>query len=779
MLGRIVSVFSGVAVKLVGVLTIMALLTGGAIYQGLSFAQQSKGAIDSFRSQAVPELRRSSQMVQAIGLVSEGVSQTLQASNKDDMEVALADITRSIEQIARLAAPLPEAERALVLKASDQIVSHISDAQMAQLDALNYDTQTLVGADELSAAVSAVQVSLSREIEQAVIDLKQDLSDAGNITRGLDEIEVKRALYNELGAVQSIILTGASADDPQGVNAAQAAAQSGVSQIQQYLTQLSLDADTQAPLDAIWAATDEATGVLSARLAVVEARALLDDAAFEASSYVSALSLQAQVYGTTILQSVSEESDVTNQNVDAGLFTMLIVAALSVGVFLLALGVTFLGVIRPLAKVTRVTERLSSGDMSPVTGFGAARGEIGRMGAALAVFRDGMIERERLRDEEAARVVAEQERAAADLAERHKRAQEEHERNAAQERAALEEEARRADERSALERAADEERRQQADEQSLIVSTLAQAMSRLADGDMDVHLSDSFPPAYEALRADFNSAVASLSDMIGKIATSAARIDDTSTEIASATHDLSKRTEKSAVSLEHTASAINELTAAVASAAENADVANTVSRATNERAGLSQTVVGEAISAMSEIEGSSREISKIIGVIDDISFQTNLLALNAGVEAARAGEAGRGFAVVASEVRALAQRSSDAAREINQLITASNSQVQRGVHLVGEAGQTLKDIIASVSDIAANVDGIAISSREQSTGLQEINSATSQLEATMQQNAAMTEETTAASQVLSIEAQNLIEVVERFRISAHKQTTTPRFAGAA
>jgi methyl-accepting chemotaxis protein len=221
--------------------------------------------------------------------------------------------------------------------------------------------------------------------------------------------------------------------------------------------------------------------------------------------------------------------------------------------------------------------------------------------------------------------------------------------------------------------------------------------------------------------------------------------------------------------LEETAAALNELTASVSSAAENAGKADSVARNTNQRAERSRQVVSEAISAMSQIEESSKQIARIIDVIDDIAFQTNLLALNAGVEAARAGDAGRGFAVVASEVRALAQRSSDAAREINGLISNSNGQIERGARLVGDAGSALQEIIHAVADIAQNVGEIATSAREQATGIHEINTATTQLDATMQKNAAVTEETSAASHALSAEASALRGMVQRFQVAAPGQ----------
>ncbi|WP_417269847.1 methyl-accepting chemotaxis protein [Celeribacter sp.] len=780
MFNKLIRLFRSVAVKLVSVLAFMALLTGIEVYQGLSSAHQSKDAVNAFRTEVVPDLERSARMVQAIGLVTEGLSQTLQASDNADMDVAMSDVIRYTEQIGRIARDLPDDERDFVLNSAAEIEGYIAEVQSAQLDAITYDSRTLKGADELSAAITAIQSALSGMIEQTMTAMRARAGEIPEATFTLNDIENKRLLLNDIGALNSVVLTGASADHAKDLAAAQTTALALLDAIRQRTQTLTLPKDLTPHFDAIWEWTADDTGILAAREVVLEAREAADEAAYEASSYISALSMRAQAHGKEILQGISDTSQITETNAEKNIQTMLIAAGLSLVAVLVALAVTFLYIIRPLLKVTRVTERLSKGDMRPVTGFETRRDEIGRMGAALAVFRDGMIERERLRDEESAREAEEQSRKTREAAATQKREQEERERAAEMERERLEQETRLLEEKAELNRIAEEERRALADEQAVVVSTLAQAMSRMADGDMAIQINDQFPPAYETLRADFNSAITSLSDMISEIATSAARIDNTSTEIALATNDLSNRTENSAVSLEHTASAIHEMTAAVASAAENAEVANSVSRETNDRAGISQTVVSEAITAMSEIEGSSREISKIIDVIDDISFQTNLLALNAGVEAARAGEAGRGFAVVASEVRALAQRSSDAAREISQLITASNGHVERGVHLVGEAGQTLKDIITSVSEIASNVNGIATSSREQSIGLQEINTATSQLESTMQQNAAMTEETTAASQMLSSEAQHLIEIVQRFHIEADTQSPhAPPLSGAA
>jgi len=300
--------------------------------------------------------------------------------------------------------------------------------------------------------------------------------------------------------------------------------------------------------------------------------------------------------------------------------------------------------------------------------------------------------------------------------------------------------------------------------QSEVVEALSIGMRQLSEGDLTTEITKKFKPDYESLRADFNDAVATLRKAMLRVIDNAGSIRGEASEISNAADDLSRRTERQAATLEETAAALDELTASVRSAAEGAGLANQVVSDAKSSAEASGVVVQEAVDAMEEIQTSSSKISRIINVIDDIAFQTNLLALNAGVEAARAGEAGRGFAVVASEVRALAQRTSDAAREINDLISTSSQHVGRGVDLVGQAGSALQQIVESVSNIAVHVSEIAVSANEQSSGLAEINTAVNQLDQVTQQNAAMFEETTAASHSLTKEAENLSETTAQFRI---------------
>jgi methyl-accepting chemotaxis protein len=312
--------------------------------------------------------------------------------------------------------------------------------------------------------------------------------------------------------------------------------------------------------------------------------------------------------------------------------------------------------------------------------------------------------------------------------------------------------------------AAEAERERQSQAQKQVVDDLRRGLSALAEGDLTQALDRAFAPEYEALRENFNSAQTQLTEAMAQLIAATGNINSGAVEISQAADDLSRRTENQAATLEETAAALDELTTSVRSATDGAAAADRAVRTARESAEASGQVVLQAVAAMSEIEKSSGQIGQIIGVIDDIAFQTNLLALNAGVEAARAGEAGRGFAVVASEVRSLAQRSSDAAKEIKSLISASSQQVDRGVALVGDTGRALHEIVGSVANISSLVSEIANSSREQSTGLSEINTGVNQLDQVTQQNAAMVEQSTAASHSLKQEAEALAALVARFRV---------------
>jgi methyl-accepting chemotaxis protein len=311
-----------------------------------------------------------------------------------------------------------------------------------------------------------------------------------------------------------------------------------------------------------------------------------------------------------------------------------------------------------------------------------------------------------------------------------------------------------------------EERAAAAQAQERVVAAIAAGHEHLSRGDLMFRIEETFPAAYQKLKEDFNAAVSQMQQTMSVISGTSEGIRANADGMAQAADDLSRRTEQQAAALEETVAALGEITARVKKSSEGASHARAVVAAADDNAKKSTQVVRDAVTAMDAIAKSAGQISQIIGVIDEIAFQTNLLALNAGVEAARAGDAGRGFAVVASEVRALAQRSAGAAKEIKGLISASTAQVDRGVKLVAETGKSLAQIMTQVADVNHVIVAIAVGAKEQATGLDEVNAAINRMDQVTQQNAAMVEESTAASRSLSRETAQLSGLIGQFHVSA-------------
>ena len=293
------------------------------------------------------------------------------------------------------------------------------------------------------------------------------------------------------------------------------------------------------------------------------------------------------------------------------------------------------------------------------------------------------------------------------------------------------------------------------------VEQLAHCLNNLANGDLSID--KPFIPSLDKLRKDFNAASARLKDAMHTVRLNAQAISSGAHEIRTAADDLARRTEQQAASVEETAAALEEITTTVKDSSRRAEDSGRLVGRAKAHADHSGEIVREAITAMDKIDQSSREISSIIGVIDEIAFQTNLLALNAGVEAARAGEAGKGFAVVAQEVRELAQRSAAAAKEIKTLITASGTHVSSGVSLVSKAGEALQEIAGHVQEINQDIVAIVDAAREQSLALGGINQSINSVGQSTQKNAAMVEEQTTASHGLAEEAKALFQLLEQFR----------------
>jgi methyl-accepting chemotaxis protein len=315
-----------------------------------------------------------------------------------------------------------------------------------------------------------------------------------------------------------------------------------------------------------------------------------------------------------------------------------------------------------------------------------------------------------------------------------------------------------------------EAQRQAAEQQqAAAVAALGVALSKLASGDLSVRVEGALSPEFAGLKTDFDNAAAALDRTMSAVSRGAFGIRAGADDIARAADDLAQRTEQQAATLEETAAAVEQLTATVDRTASSAkEVSARVGEAAAD-ARRSGDVVTRAAQAMSQIETSSAKVSQILGVIDEIAFQTNLLALNAGVEAARAGDAGRGFAVVAQEVRALAQRSADAAKEIKTLIADSSRQVGEGVDLVGQTSEALRGIVDKVGAIDSLVDEIAASANEQASALGQVNVAVNQLDQVTQRNTAMVQQSTEATHALRAEAADLSNHVGGFRTGSSGQ----------
>ncbi len=403
-------------------------------------------------------------------------------------------------------------------------------------------------------------------------------------------------------------------------------------------------------------------------------------------------------------------------------------------------GVIFLRMraIAPLSRMTEVMGDLANGRYDVKVPHADRKDEIGSIARALGVFRDSGI----------AKLAMEREAEAALIARREKRI------------------------------AREAESQQRADEVRHVVETLGESLERLSDCNIRMTIDDPFAGDFEAIRHNFNRAIAAFQVTLERVLEGTRDIQDGSQELSTAADDMSRRTEQQAAALEETAAALEEINGTITTLSGNTrETRALVSNARSSASGSSE-VVGRTVAAMQRIEESAREIGQIIGVIDEIAFQTNLLALNAGVEAARAGESGKGFAVVAQEVRELAQRSAAAAKQIKELVANSATQVSEGVKLVDETGRVLHEITDFVSKIDENIETIASGIQEQATGIRETTAAIHELDVTTQKNAAMAEQTSVLSRGLADQATLLATEAGKFKLNRRQIVREPGNDGA-
>ncbi|MEY8801461.1 methyl-accepting chemotaxis protein [Leisingera sp. XS_AS12] len=462
-------------------------------------------------------------------------------------------------------------------------------------------------------------------------------------------------------------------------------------------------------LEAMIAMADPANGLPLFKAAALRAS---DEAAEAAQATVAAVLRFADSAGKLGADSQLEISSIAkglSGEVHAAQRQMQMLMGVAAAVFVAALVLTRVLILRPLANISATTERLAAGDLRPVTGYERASDEIRRIATALRVFRDGLVEK------------------------------------------------------AEVEATAEAERNARLAEQTAAVGAIGAGLERLSQGDLTVRIEEEMGEGYAKLRDDFNAAVDKLEASIRSLSANGLSIAGSSTEISAASHDLSGRSERTAQTLAGTAAAVNQLSVSISGTAKASGEASASVETARRNADNSIEVVEQAYGAMEAIKESSQKISQIIGLMDSIAQQTNLLALNAGVEAARAGSVGKGFAVVASEVRTLAHRSKEAATEIATLVAEASENVDLGAGLVDQTRAAIDEISTSVTSAADLMKTISQAASEQSGSLQEINAAMASLDDATTRNAGLFEEVTASSQGLSREAQAMAEAIGAFR----------------
>lgn len=654
---------------------------------------------------------------------------------------SLLEAQSEINLLSGVAMALGQTREPALKKALSRI-AETSNAQLAglperlmEMDVDPVEAEVVKNALTIFNSMLTAKRSVQKELRPQVLDNRQ--ASANVLTRAIEDMifvleivaeetheeslgSIQSLLDNEIGvlnqllemntqvnALQVAALQVLAADDIAGIQTASAPLQAAAAALMTF--QNIGDGAIAADLKGIAAGADPDTGLAVSRIATIQARAETVAASQQAASTVADIARRAASLSADNQSAIADMASSVSQDVRESRQQMQTLWGVSIAVLLAALILTRLLITRPLARISRTTEKLAAGDLSPVSGFNRSSTEIFRIAQALSVFRNGLVEKEE------------------------------------------------------MSRAAEEERRKHLAQQTDAVTAIGKGLEQLAEGNLTVRINDPMAEGYTKLRDDFNAALDTLENSMRSLSQSGQSTASGTSEISSAARDLSARSESSAQTLATTAAALNELAVSVESTAQASGEAAATVETAQKNASDSLEVVNRTFEAMEAIKDSSQKISRIIDVIDSIAQQTNLLALNAGVEAARVGSVGQGFAVVASEVRTLAQRSKAAANEISNLVRESGEHVELGAKLVGRTGEVINEISQSVSSAATLMQNISRASSEQSSSLQDVNGAVANLDDATTKNAALFEEVTSSSITLSQDAQVMAAALNRFQ----------------
>ncbi len=725
---------------------IVVLTIAASILASLSFGRVAQ-TVRSLFDEHYPVVELSRELAQVAGATVALAPKLAEVAADSDRTAVVGRLEQGTARMRSIVDALHErkaVDRPRVLAMIDQLGANIQQMDNAARHRIALEAQKAEIADSMSRARVVFNQVLSNTVDETQFALVYGLQNAGQITdadqlksalKNLAEQELARygnslTLLAELNQAYGLLREALAVDRPDLITYTQNRFRDITMSVDKTLQDTEArnpDPNRRNVTQAVLAFGIGGSNVFTLRerefgnrQSLANNLAALSEAANELNAEIDRIVSRAR----------SAASDATQSSLammaSSGFWLMLIAAASMLTAAAIAIFFVRPKIVLRLRRLSVATRAIAEGQLDTRIGDNGAD-EIADVAKAVRIFRDTAIEKIRI------------------------------------EREAQDQQTSTAEERMRNEQVRDAAARQV----EMVVSMLGTALSGLARGDLLVRLTDQCAPEYVKVREDFNAALTTLQETIRAIRLSAEEVSNASAEISTSTTDLSQRTEEQAASLEETSASLERIADTVRKNADRAKQANDLAAKTRAVADRGGDVVAQAMGAMSRIEESSREISDIINLIDEIARQTNLLALNAAVEAARAGESGRGFAVVASEVRNLAQRSSEAAKGIRGLITGSSGRVQEGVEFVNRAGSALGDIVESIKHVVAIVSQIATASAEQASSIEEVNKALSRMDEATQQNSALVEENAATAQALRQQASEMTERVDFFRLDAH------------